>query len=365
MSDPAAHHHDFADAVLAWYHQHGRKDLPWQHPRTPYRVWVSEIMLQQTQVTTVIGYFERFMATFPDVQTLAAASSDQVLHLWTGLGYYARARNLHKAARQLVAEHDGQFPATVEAVSELPGIGRSTAGAILAQSRGLRAPILDGNVKRVLTRYHAIAGWPGKKAVEQQLWQRAEQHTPHTRLADYTQAIMDLGATLCTRRRPNCPACPIKEGCQAHAAGNPEAYPSRKPATEKPTRQTRMLILQDHDGQVWLEPRPPTGIWGGLWCFPQIAADDDPQAALGARGLRLRRQEALSPFRHTFSHFHLDIEPLLIQVDRTGASVQDTGGCWVPPASPGELGLAAPVKKLLDTLHQPRQQPLIPGIQQP
>ncbi|UWN49559.1 Adenine DNA glycosylase [Alcanivorax sp. ALC70] len=220
MSEPA-----FSEAVLAWYDQHGRDDLPWQHPRTPYRVWVSEIMLQQTQVTTVIGYFERFMATFPDVHALAAADVDQVLHLWTGLGYYARARNLHKAARQLVEEYDGDFPATVEEVASLPGIGRSTAGAILAQSRGVRAPILDGNVKRVLTRLHAVPGWPGKKPVENRLWELAEHHTPHERLADYTQAVMDLGATLCVRR-PDCPRCPVIHLCQAHADGNPRTTPA-------------------------------------------------------------------------------------------------------------------------------------------
>ncbi len=349
----------FSDAVLAWYDQHGRQDLPWQHPRTPYRVWVSEIMLQQTQVSTVIGYFQRFMDSFPDVHALAAADADQVLHLWTGLGYYARARNLHKAARQLVDEYGGDFPDTVEEVATLPGIGRSTAGAILAQSRGVRAPILDGNVKRLLSRLHAVPGWPGKKPVENRLWELAEQYTPDRRLADYTQAVMDLGATLCTRRRPDCPACPVANWCQARADGNPQDYPGRKPAKEKPVRQTRMLILQHPDGRVWLEPRPPSGIWGGLWCFPQLDPDDRQHTALAERGLDARDQEALTPFRPTFSHFHLDIEPLLIRVDTTGAGVQDAGGRWISPADPGELGLAAPVKKLLEQLHGPRQAGLL------
>ena len=353
MSEPA-----FSDAVLAWYDQHGRSDLPWQHPRTPYRVWVSEIMLQQTQVSTVIGYFDRFMATFPDVQTLAAADTDQVLHLWTGLGYYARARNLHKAARQLVAEHDGEFPDTVEEVAELPGIGRSTAGAILAQSRGVRAPILDGNVKRVLARLHAVPGWPGKKPVEKRLWELAEQHTPNRRLADYTQAVMDLGATLCARR-PDCPRCPVATLCQARADGNPQDYPGRKPAKQKPVRQTRMLILRNRDGQVWLEPRPPSGIWGGLWCFPQLDGDEPEQHALQARGLSVRDTESLTPFRHTFSHFHLDIQPRLLRVDSTGRDLHDADGRWVSPADPGELGLAAPVKKLLERLDSPRQRGLL------
>ncbi|MEO1901085.1 MAG: A/G-specific adenine glycosylase [Alcanivorax sp.] len=354
LSEPA-----FSDAVLAWYDQHGRNDLPWQHPRTPYRVWVSEIMLQQTQVATVIGYFERFMATFPDVHALAAADVNQVLHLWTGLGYYARARNLHKAARQLVEEHGGDFPETVEEVATLPGIGRSTAGAILAQSRGVRAPILDGNVKRVLARLHAMPGWPGKKPVENRLWELAERHTPDTRLADYTQAVMDLGATLCTRR-PDCPRCPVMHLCQAHADGNPQDYPGRKPAKDKPVRATRMLILQDDQGRVWLEPRPPSGIWGGLWCFPQLDPEDARRDALERRGLTAGHQENLPGFRHTFSHFHLDIEPQLIRVDSHGHAVQDAAqGRWIDPAAPGELGLAAPVKKLLDQLHGPRQRGLL------
>lgn len=354
LSEPA-----FSDAVLAWYDQHGRNDLPWQHPRTPYRVWVSEIMLQQTQVATVIGYFERFMATFPDVHALAAADVDQVLHLWTGLGYYARARNLHKAARQLVEEHGGDFPDTAEEVATLPGIGRSTAGAILAQSRGVRAPILDGNVKRVLARLHAVPGWPGKKPVENRLWELAERHTPDARLADYTQAVMDLGATLCTRR-PDCPRCPVIHLCQAHADGNPQDYPGRKPAKDKPVRATRMLILQDDQGRVWLEPRPPSGIWGGLWCFPQLDPEDARSDALERRGLTAGHQENLPGFRHTFSHFHLDIEPQLIRVDSHGHAVQDAAqGRWIDPAAPGELGLAAPVKKLLDQLHGPRQRGLL------
>ncbi|WP_133491779.1 A/G-specific adenine glycosylase [Alcanivorax sp. 24] len=349
----------FSDAVLAWYDQHGRKDLPWQHPRTPYRVWVSEIMLQQTQVITVIDYFQRFMEVFPDVHSLATAEVDHVLHLWTGLGYYARARNLHKAARQLVDDHGGEFPQTVEDVATLPGIGRSTAGAILAQSRGVRAPILDGNVKRVLTRLHAVAGWPGQKAVENRLWELAEHYTPHQRLADYTQAMMDLGATLCTRRRPACGECPLHRRCQAHTDGNPEQFPGRKPAKTKPVRQARMLILQSDDGSVWLEPRPPSGIWGGLWCFPQQDPEESPENVLTQRGLTERHRETLTPFRHTFSHFHLDVEPALIQVAGTGARLEEEHGRWVDPDAPGELGLAAPVKKLLSGLRQPRQQSML------
>jgi len=344
----------FSDAVIAWYDQYGRQSLPWQHPRTPYQVWISEIMLQQTQVTTVIPYFQRFMERFPDVHSLASAAQDEVLHLWTGLGYYARARNLHKCAQTLVAEHDGDFPHTVEEVAALPGIGRSTAGAILAQSRGIRAAILDGNVKRVLARLHAVEGWPGKKPVENRLWELAEHYTPHQRLADYTQAMMDLGATVCTRGTPNCSACPVQNHCQAHANDNPQDYPGRKPKKALPVRTTVMLILRDAQGRVWLEPRPSPGIWGGLWCFPQTEAIDLFDEALAQRALNASdTPQALQGFRHTFSHFHLDITPLEIPVQTIGT--RDSSGRWVDPSAPGELGLAAPVKKLLGRLDRPQQ----------
>ena len=264
-------------------------------------------------------------------------------------------------------EHRGDFPDTVDQVAALPGIGRSTAGAILAQSRGMRAPILDGNVKRVLARLHAVPGWPGRKSVENRLWELAELHTPNERLADYTQAVMDLGAMLCTggrARRPACSRCPVTHLCQAHANGNPQDYPGRKPAKNKPVRAARMLILQNRDGRVWLEPRPPSGIWGGLWCFPELDStardtDGDQSDALARRGFSARDQESLPGFRHTFSHFHLDVEPRLIRVDSHGHAVHDAEGRWIDPAAPGELGLAAPVKKLLDQLDGPRQQGLL------
>ena len=344
----------FSQALLDWYDQHGRQDLPWQHPRTPYQVWVSEIMLQQTQVSTVIPYFERFMERFPNVEHLANADQDEVLHLWTGLGYYARARNLHKCARQLVDEYQGEFPETVEEVAALPGIGLSTAGAILAQSRGVRAPILDGNVKRVLARLHTVPGWPGKKPVENRLWELSEHYTPYQRLADYTQAIMDLGATLCRRGKPDCEACPVNRWCAAFANGNPQDYPGKKPKKALPVRHTVMLILRDHQGRVWLEQRPQTGIWGGLWCFPQTDDSEQMPAALQARAFDARADaQPLDPFRHTFSHYHLDITPLEVAVDTTGT--QDSDGRWVDPKAPGTLGLAAPVKKLLGSLDAPRQ----------
>ena len=344
----------FRRAVLAWYDRHGRKDLPWQQDITPYRVWVSEIMLQQTQVATVIPYFERFMARFPDVQSLAQAPVDDVLHLWTGLGYYARARNLHKAAQTVVREHGGAFPRDIDALTALTGIGRSTAGAIASISLDLRAPILDGNVKRVLTRFFAIAGWPGERAVEQKLWALAETLTPTTRLRDFTQVMMDLGATVCTRRQPACERCPLKAHCQARADGNPHDYPTRKPAKTIPVRSTMMLLARDTKERVLLVQRPPSGIWGGLWCFPE--SDGDIDNSLARHGLKSSTPEPLPGFRHTFSHFHLDITPVIVQVRPHGAGIAEgPETCWVDPAQPGRLGLAAPVKKLLESLAEPRQ----------
>ncbi|HAB05782.1 MAG TPA: A/G-specific adenine glycosylase [Alcanivorax sp.] len=337
----------FSDAVLAWYDQHGRQDLPWQHPRTPYRVWVSEIMLQQTQVSTVIGYFQRFMDSFPDVHALAAADADQVLHLWTGLGYYARARNLHKAARQLVDEYGGDFPDTVEEVATLPGIGRSTAGAILAQSRGVRAPILDGNVKRVLARYVAQDGYPGEPKVARQLWEVAERFTPQQRVNHYTQAMMDLGATLCTRSRPSCLLCPLKDGCRAHLLGRETDFPVPKPRKALPQKRTLMPLLANRDGAILLYRRPSTGLWGGLWSLPEL--DDlaalDPLAARHALQLEERRE--LQGLTHTFSHFQLAIEPWLIRVKSAPDAVAEADWLWYNLATPPRLGLAAPVKTLL------------------
>ena len=343
----------FQRAVLGWYDRHGRKDLPWQQQITPYRVWVSEIMLQQTQVSTVIPYFERFMHRFPDVQALARAPVDDVLHHWTGLGYYARARNLHKAAQKVVQEFAGEFPADIDALTSLPGVGRSTAGAIASLAMNLRAPILDGNVKRVLARFYAIDGYPGERAVEQQLWHHAENLTPHTRLRDYTQVMMDLGATLCTRSKPRCDDCPLQKSCRAFADNGMHLYPGRKAKKALPTRRTWMLLLEDAEGRVLLEQRPPAGLWGGLWCPPQSDDDDQDNALrtlLRERGLRRRKVEALAPFRHTFSHFHLDIQPLRVRVTPSANAVADDSRRWIHPHTPGRLGLAAPVKALLQRL---------------
>jgi A/G-specific adenine glycosylase len=308
-------------------------------------------MLQQTQVATVIPYYERFLKRFPDIKSLAAAKPDAVLHLWTGLGYYARARNLKRAAELIVAGHGGRFPRDFAAVAELPGIGRSTTGAILALAAGQRHPILDGNVKRVLTRHGAIAGWPGDKKVEARLWELAEAYTPTRGVTEYTQAIMDLGATLCTRTRPRCADCPVAVDCRAHAQGRETRYPTSKPKKILPVKRTRMLMLRD-GGRVLLTRRPPAGIWGGLWSFHEISAGADPvawcQERFGKAPAALHRWPLL---RHTFSHFHLDIEPVEIELPKGALrAADDADERWYKLDAPARLGLAAPVKRLLQAL---------------
>lgn len=351
----------FSNQVLEWFDRHGRMDLPWQHNPTPYRVWVSEVMLQQTQVVTVIPYFQRFMKRFPTVSELAAASLDEVLHLWTGLGYYARARNLHRAAGMIMAQYGGEFPQHLEAVQALPGVGRSTAAAILALACQQRHAILDGNVKRVLARFHAVEGWPGQTAVEQILWRWAEQHTaavPEQRVAHYTQAMMDLGATLCTRPRPACERCPLNTGCAAHQQQRVGAFPTPRPHKTLPVRATTLLMLYDANQHVLLVQRPPTGIWGGLWSFPECLTGWDIQDPLGGiqhwceqqMHCRIDCVEAWPVLRHTFSHFHLDITPVRARWQHATA-VMDTGNSvWYNPGSPQALGLAAPVQRLLERL---------------
>ena len=339
----------FATRVLAWYDEFGRKDLPWQKPDA-YAVWVSEVMLQQTQVATVIPYYERFMASFPTVGALADADIDAVLSHWSGLGYYARARNLHKAARIVRDDHAGEFPSEFDAVVELPGIGRSTAGAILALAFGQRHTILDGNVKRVLARHEAVAGWPGKTAVARELWRIAEDNTPQARVAEYTQAIMDLGATLCTRSRPSCETCPVSSDCAALAAETVDQYPGRKPKVAKPLRQTTM-VLAVSDNAVLLERRPAAGIWGGLWSLPEVqdeAVADWCQRVLDRSGCE---QETWSTLRHSFSHFDLDIEPVVVRGAAASSKVADevdATWCALDEELPG--GIAAPVQKLIDRL---------------
>ena len=349
----------FSRQLLAWFAVHGRHDLPWQHEPTPYRVWISEIMLQQTQVGTVIPYYDRFMTRFPTLTSLADAALDEVLHHWSGLGYYARARNLHRAAQRVRDEHGGKFPADFDSLLALPGIGRSTAGAVLALSSGARFAILDGNVKRVLARYHAMPGWPGQVGVARELWSLAEQHTPRSGVAEYTQAIMDLGATLCRRSRPACEDCPVQSGCQARQQGRVADFPGRRPARSIPVKATCMLMVCDASGQVLLEQRPPTGIWGGLWSFPEIGVDDDPLAWCSQQTLRAPVEVVAHPqVRHTFSHFHLDISPLELRFARPQTVVMEGTRCWYNPCAPEALGLAAPVARLLDVLAtQRRTQP--------
>ncbi|MBV6290421.1 A/G-specific adenine glycosylase [Pseudomonas aegrilactucae] len=337
----------FSSAVLEWYDRNGRHDLPWQQGITPYRVWVSEIMLQQTQVSTVLNYFGRFMEALPSVEALAAAPEDEVLHLWTGLGYYTRARNLQKTAKIVVEQYGGEFPRDVERLTELPGIGLSTAGAIASISMGLRAPILDGNVKRVLARYTAQEGYPGEPKVAKALWANAERYTPHSRVNHYTQAMMDLGATLCTRSKPSCLLCPLERGCEAHLLGQEIRYPIPKPRKTLPQRSTLMPLLANAEGAILLYRRPSTGLWGGLWSLPELDSLDDLEHLAEQHGVHLGAPRALDGLVHTFSHFQLAIQPWLVPVTVQEAHVAEADWLWYNLATPPRLGLAAPVKKLL------------------
>lgn len=335
--------------MLAWFEQYGRKDLPWQRDPSPYRVWVSEIMLQQTRVAVVLPYFELFLARFPSVADLAAADRDQVLYLWSGLGYYARARNLHRAAGLIVADYGGHFPHDIRRLQDLPGIGRSTAGAILSLALGQRHPILDGNAKRVLARCFAVPGWPGRGPVLRRLWELVEACTPKQEVRAYNQAIMDLGATLCTRHEPGCGRCPLAHGCMARLAGEPMAFPEPKPRTTLPVRDARLLVVRNPAGEVLLERRPPTGIWGGLWSLPECGPGQD--AADWCRqhlGVLPHRVEVLPARRHTFSHFLLDIRPLQVELQSESEAVADVDRAfWCDPRRPSTVGLAAPIARIL------------------
>lgn len=341
----------FATAILHWFDTHGRNHLPWQYNKTPYRVWVSEIMLQQTQVATVIPYFLRFMERFPTISTLADAHEDEVLHLWTGLGYYSRARNLHRTAKIISEQYQGKFPDHLETLKTLPGIGRSTAGAILAIAFEKHAAILDGNVKRVLTRFFGIKEWPGKKKVIDQLWMLSEKLTPEERIADYTQAMMDLGATLCVRGKPTCEICPLEKTCLAHAEGLEKKLPLSKPRKSLPIRQATLLIIKNKQS-VLLEKRPPTGIWGGLWSLPEIMGQ--PSFTEIERFCLQRFQCAITliqsgkTFRHTFSHFHLDITSVIVIAKNIKSKLmEDAQQIWYKLHEPIPVGLPAPIKLLL------------------
>ncbi len=343
----------FARQVLDWYDVEGRHDLPWQRSATPYSIWVSEIMLQQTQVSTAIPYFERFLERFPDVTSLARARRDEVLAHWSGLGYYARARNLHDAAAIVVDEYDGGLPQTLDELVALPGIGRSTAGAILALGFGKRAFILDGNVKRVLARYFAVPGWPGHTSVARELWNLAEQLTPHENVADYTQAIMDLGATLCKRSDPGCARCPVRERCAARIAGNQSEFPHRKPRATRRQRSVAVLLVRDPARRVLLERRPDTGIWGGLYSLPELADASEAASWCASRlGAGVASRQSLEPIDHSFTHFDLRIEPLMLELDGTVESVMDSADwLWYKPQGQLDVGIAAPIAALLSTLH--------------
>ena len=349
----------FATRLLAWSEVFGRRGLPWQTERTPYGVWISEIMLQQTRAATVIPYFIRFMEAFPSVEDLAAAELDQVLRLWAGLGYYARARNLHRAARQVVQQHEGVFPASIQGLMGLPGVGRSTAGAILALAYGERAPILDGNAKRVLARFEAVEGWPGRAAVQKILWAHAQRHTPRTRVAEYTQAIMDLGATLCTRTRPRCADCPLGVDCQARKAGLQEVLPSPRPRPARRRREVRMLLITDPQQRALLVKRPATGIWGGLYSLPELAEEEDPEQWCRRHlGVAVRGHTALTEMEHAFSHFDLVIHPLLIRLDAAPDTLMDREGwLWYNPGKEIRVGVASPIAVLLKAQHNSWEAP--------
>lgn len=337
----------FQQQILAWHDQHGRKNLPWQQDINPYRIWVSETMLQQTQVVTVIPYFNAFIERFANVEALARAPVDDVLHRWSGLGYYARARNLHKAAQCIV--EIGRFPDTLQELLQLPGVGLSTAGAIMSIAFNKSHPILDGNVKRVLSRFKGVSGWPGNAAVAKQLWVISAELTPVARVADYTQAMMDLGATVCTRNKPNCRACPVRIHCFACITASVSAYPAPKPVKIMPVRQSIFLLLSDSENQILLEKRPPTGVWGGLWSLPEFENIESALNWCSIKSIRIANRQELARKRHTFSHYHLDYVPLVIQTDSPINNGVMEGGqtVWYKDGYNNELGLAAPIKLLL------------------
>jgi A/G-specific adenine glycosylase len=343
---------NFSKQLLNWFDQYGRKDLPWQQQPTPYTVWLSEIMLQQTQVSTVVPFYHNFIQHYSDLSSLANASINDVLALWTGLGYYARARNLHKTATIILSDYNGIMPSSLEELIALPGIGRSTAGAIMALAHHQRFPILDGNVKRVLARYKIISGWPGNKAVELLLWQHAEQLLPNHRIAHYIQAQMDLGATVCTRKKPKCEMCPLQSDCMAFQQGNPQDYPSPKPKKDIPIRKTNWIVAQSQLGEILLQQRPNAGIWGGLWSFPEINTTKDIQY-ICEHQLKLNTINILVKphFRHVFSHFKLDIYPHIIQCNNNDNHISENKNfTWYKISDALQLGIPAPVKSFLKSL---------------
>lgn len=343
----------FSKPLLDWYDLHGRKDLPWQLPRHPYRVWLSEIMLQQTQVQTVIPYFNRFIDRFPEINDLALADEDEVLSLWSGLGYYSRARNILKTAQIINKQYQGSMPRDLEILMQLPGIGPSTAAAIISQAFNEPAAILDGNVKRVLSRFFLIAGWPEQSQVKKKLWDLANRCMPKQRCADYTQAIMDLGATCCTSRKPNCSNCPINSQCQAYLNEEQHLYPTKKIKKPIPVHAQQFLVLYNDQGLIYLEKRPPTGIWGGLWCLPGLDIHDCPLSHIEHHyALTGEEPEEIITFKHRFSHFHLQINAISIKTHTLTNKIADLKGLWFPKEKMTSIGLAKPTSFILSHLNK-------------
>lgn len=339
----------FAAALISWHAAHGRKALPWQGTTDPYRIWLSEIMLQQTQVAAVIPYYERFLKRFPDVAALASASEEEVLQLWSGLGYYARGRNLHAAARKIISEFQGRFPDTAEKIETLPGIGRSTAAAIAAFAFGERSAILDGNVKRVLARSFGIEGWPGEAAVEARLWELAEKLLPKTGIETYTQAMMDLGATVCTKSNPRCDACPVRKDCVARKTSRVADIPAARPKKVLPTKSATWLLLL-HKGSILMERRPSSGLWGGLWTFPEAASKNIEAYCKRTLGSEIADIRRLKILEHGFSHFNLRIQPLACEVRRVAPSAEEAGRMWIDIDDAKGAAVPTPVRKLLSGL---------------
>jgi A/G-specific adenine glycosylase len=341
---------EFAARIVAWQRAHGRHDLPWQRTRDPYRIWLSEIMLQQTQVATVIPYYTRFLAAFPDVAALAAAPLDRVLEHWSGLGYYRRAHHLHAAAQAIIAVHDGEFPRDASTLATLPGVGRSTATAIAAFAFGTRGAILDGNVKRVIARHAGVDGYPGAAKVETALWRIAEQRLPATDIEAYTQGLMDLGATVCTRTQPRCGECPVAADCVALATGRVGELPSPRPPKSLPRRAVRVLLIE-RAGEILFEKRPPTGIWGGLWSLPELPVDADVADACRQRfGVLAVPGEALPVIEHAFTHFRLAIHPLRVAVRRWPGHAEEPRLLWLTPTDADSAALPAPIRALVRNL---------------
>ncbi len=345
----------FAKKIIMWQKRDGRHDLPWQKTRDPYRIWLSEIMLQQTQVSAVVPYYARFLERFPDIATLASASIDEVMPYWAGLGYYARARNLHRGAQQIMAMYHGSFPKDFDAIHALSGIGRSTAAAISAFAFGEKCAILDGNVKRVFARHFCVEGDVTSKPVEDRLWLIAEANLPATDIESYTQGLMDLGATVCKRSQPSCLICPVRKSCVALDQGRVDELPGKRIRREIPHRETRMLVII-YAGEVLLEKRPMTGIWGGLWSLPEMAVDADVLKTLHIRhGLTARKTKEMLTVEHGFTHFSLSIHPVQITPAKPPPRAMEPGAIWLNLDDAIAAAIPAPVKRILESVRSGRQ----------